>query len=194
MAECVIGKPEVLHPAVYHSERTTNQDLYNRTMTETQHPFDLILDRVVPVTTAHLWTGWTDPTTLMKWFCPLPYLTVECEIDLRPGGAFTTVMQSPEGQRFDNTGCFLEIEAGRRLVWTSALGAGYRPNALKPSSPDGPPSFHFTCELTFTEATDGARYHARGIHATEADRDAHAAMGFVEGWGAALDQLVALHN
>jgi uncharacterized protein YndB with AHSA1/START domain len=29
------------------------------------------------------------------------------------------------------------------------------------------------------------------MHATASDRDTHAEMGFAEGWGAALDQLVA---
>jgi uncharacterized protein YndB with AHSA1/START domain len=153
---------------------------------------DILLDRTVAVPTSHLWRGWTHPDTLMKWFCPLPFLTVECDIDLRPGGAFRTVMQSPEGQRFDNAGCFLEIEQETRLVWTSALGAGFRPNALAAAAADGPPPFHFTCELTFTPTESGSRYQAVGMHTTAADRAAHEAMGFVDGWGAALDQLVAL--
>jgi uncharacterized protein YndB with AHSA1/START domain len=153
---------------------------------------DLLLDRVVPISIANVWKGWTDPATLMKWFCPLPYLTVECDIDLRPGGVFRTVMQSSEGQRFDNSGCYLEVVEGTRLVWTSALGPGFRPQALPPSSPDGPPSFHFTCELTFTSVAEGTRYQAKGMHTSAADRAAHEAMGFHDGWGAALDQLVAM--
>ncbi len=153
---------------------------------------DLVLDREVPVPVSHLWTGWTDPTTLMKWFCPLPFLTIECDIDLRPGGAFRTVMQSPEGETFDNLGCFLEVVPESRLVWTSALGPDFRPLDLKPVTADGPPSFHFTCELTFTATPTGSRYHARGLHTSVEDRAAHEAMGFTDGWGAALNQLVAL--
>jgi uncharacterized protein YndB with AHSA1/START domain len=155
---------------------------------------DIVLDRVVPVPVSHLWKGWTHPETLMKWFCPLPYLTVECDLDLRRGGGFRTVMQSPEGDRFDNTGCFLEIIEGQRLVWTSALGPGFRPKVMDVAVEGGPPTFHFTCELTFTPEANGSRYVARGIHATAADRSTHEAMGFVDGWGAALDQLVALYE
>ncbi len=161
-------------------------------MTAHDPDLDLILDREVPAPVSHLWHGWTDPTTLMKWFCPLPYLTVECDIDLRPGGAFRTVMQSPEGEKFDNTGCYLEVVPESRLVWTSALGPGFRPQPVEAPTADGPPAFHFTCELTFTTTATGARYYARGIHGSAEDRNAHAAMGFTEGWGAALDQLVGL--
>jgi uncharacterized protein YndB with AHSA1/START domain len=38
----------------------------------------------------------------------------------------------------------------------------------------------------------GTRYVARVLHLDEAGREKHKAMGFVEGWGKALDQLVAL--
>jgi uncharacterized protein YndB with AHSA1/START domain len=167
---------------------------YGEDVSAFNQDLDLVLDRIVAVPVSHLWKGWTDPETLMKWFCPLPFLTVECDIDLRPGGEFRTVMQSPEGHRFDNTGCFVEVIQDSRLVWTTALGAGFRPNPLGPAADDGPPPFHFTCELTFTSVEQGARYKAIGMHTTAADRAAHEAMGFVDGWGAALDQLVALWN
>ena len=38
----------------------------------------------------------------------------------------------------------------------------------------------------------GTRYHAQVHHVDAAGRDAHAAMGFEQGWSAALDQLVEL--
>ncbi len=41
--------------------------------------------------------AWTVPAHLIKWFTLRPWSTVECEPDLRPGGVFNTVMQSPEG-------------------------------------------------------------------------------------------------
>jgi hypothetical protein len=36
-------------------------------------------------------------------------MTTECEIDLRPGGKFRTVMRGPDGTTMDNTGCYLEV-------------------------------------------------------------------------------------
>jgi len=90
---------------------------------------DLVLERVVEVPKELVWLAWTDSEHLKKWFTPAPWRTVDCEIDLRPGGIFRTVMQGPEGQEFSNAGCYLEIVENEKLVWTGALGPGYRPRA-----------------------------------------------------------------
>ena len=145
---------------------------------------ELVLERVVPLSPEALWRGWTDPGLLPQWFCPLPWKVVETEIDLRPGGIFRTVMQGPDGTRMDNSGCFLELQPPHRLVWTSALAPGYGP-ALEVS---GIPTF--TCILTFEAVEGGTRYTARALHRDEATAQAHHAMGFHEGWGQALTQLV----
>ena len=54
---------------------------------------DLILEREIDVPPELVWRAWTEPQHLMKWFTPAPWKTVECEIDLRPGGIFRTVMR-----------------------------------------------------------------------------------------------------
>jgi uncharacterized protein YndB with AHSA1/START domain len=146
---------------------------------------DLVLERVVDVPRERVWAAWTQPKHLKKWFTPAPWKTVECEIDLRPGGIFRTVMRSPEGQDFPGIGCYLEVVKNERLVWTGALLPGYRP-ASTPIEPV------FTCILTFKKQGKGTQYTALVIHEDEDARIKHAAMGFHDGWGKALDQLVAL--
>ncbi len=152
---------------------------------------DLVLTRTVDVPPALVWKAWTVPKHLMPWFCPLPWKTVECEIDLRPGGRFHTVMQSPEGEKFPNVGCYLEVIEGERLAWTDALLPGYRPApAAAPDSAShgvGP----FTAVITIAKHGKGTNYTAMALHSDEARRKAHEAMGFHQGWGTALDQLVA---
>ena len=87
---------------------------------KTDPRLDLVLERVVEVPPELVWKAWTEPEHLKRWFTPLPWTTVECEIDLRPGGIFRTVMRSPEGQDHPNMGCYLEVVPNRRLVWTDA--------------------------------------------------------------------------
>ncbi|MFZ5842555.1 MAG: SRPBCC family protein [Pseudomonadota bacterium] len=154
---------------------------------------DLMFERVVDIAPELVWRAWTEPQHIVKWFTPKPWQTPECEIDLRPGGRFYTVMQSPEGERVAGASCYLEIVPNRKLVWTSALEPGYRPIAPKTSS-GSCADFLFTAvimlEPVSTGKSTGTKYTAMVIHADEESRKQHEAMGFEEGWGAALDQLV----
>jgi uncharacterized protein YndB with AHSA1/START domain len=141
---------------------------------------DLVLERVIDVPPELVWQAWTNPEDLKAWFAPRPWMTVACEIDLRPGGAFRTVMRSPEGQEFPGAGCYLEVVPRERLVWTDALLPGYRPS----------PEPFFTAVVTMEAVGSGTRYRAVAIHRDEAGKARHEAMGFHAGWSTVLDQLV----
>lgn len=151
--------------------------------------YDLRLERIVDVPPALVWRAWTEPEHLVKWFTPKPWQTVDCEIDLRPGGLFRTVMRSPEGEEFPNVGCYLETVEERLLSWTNALGPGFRPAVTEG---EGCAGFAFTAIIRLEPHGDGTKYIATALHAKEEDRKSHADMGFEEGWGTALDQLVAV--
>lgn len=104
-------------------------------------------------------------------------------MELRPGGAFFTVMNGPQGERFENLGVFLEIVPGERLVMTDAFAPGWRPIG-KP---------FMASSVTLSDAADGhTHYEARAMHWNAETRAEHAAMGFHQGWGIAADQLAAL--
>lgn len=150
---------------------------------------DLVFEREIEISPEAVWAAWTVPTNITQWFTPAPWETIDCEIDLRPGGIFRTVMRSPEGQEFPNLGCYLEIIPNEKLVWTNALAPGYRPISA-PSIPEG--DFAFTAMVSMLPHEQGTKYTAVVIHSSEADRKKHESMGFEEGWGKALDQLVEL--
>lgn len=149
---------------------------------------DLVLERVVDVPRELVWKAWTTPEHIKKWFTPAPWTTVACEIDLRPGGIFRTVMRSPEGEEFPNVGCYLEIIENEKLVWTDALGPGFRPS----SEPSSCGTSYLTAVLILEPHGSGTKYTAIALHSSEEGRKKHEEMGFEEGWGKALDQLVAL--
>ncbi|MEP7117401.1 MAG: SRPBCC family protein [Acidobacteriota bacterium] len=152
---------------------------------------DLVLERIVDVPPVLVWKAWTTPEILMKWFTPVPWSTVACELDLRPGGIFSTVMRSPEGQDFPNLGCVLEVVDGARFAWTSALGPGFRPQGAATTSLDDG-AIDFTAVISIEPHGSGTKYTAVAIHGREDACRKHKAMGFHDGWGTALTQLVAV--
>ena len=151
---------------------------------------DLLLERIVDVPRELVWRAWTTPEHIKKWFTPAPWTTVDCEIDLRPGGIFRTVMRSPEGQTFPNVGCYLEIVENERLIWTNAVAPGYRPNESPAACPGD--AFYFTSVISLEARGNGTKYSALVMHADGASCKRHEDMGFHNGWNAALDQLITL--
>ena len=148
---------------------------------------DLVLERVVDVPRHLVWEAWTKPEHLKKWFCPVPWSVTDCTIDLRPGGIFRTVFRSPEGQETPNVGCYLEVVTNERLVWTDALLPGFRP-----SSKGYLPEMPLTVIVQLEDEGKGTRYTAIALHRDPDGRKRHEEMGFFDGWGTTLDQLVAL--
>jgi uncharacterized protein YndB with AHSA1/START domain len=152
---------------------------------------DLVLQRVVDVRRELVWAAWTKPEHLKKWFTPAPWTTVDCEIDLRPGGIFRTVMRSPEGHQHPTTGCYLEIVLHEKLVWTSALGPGYRPT-IRTGRTETCGELYFTAMILLEAEGERTKYTAIAMHGDEATSKRHEAMGFYDGWGTTLDQLVGI--
>lgn len=143
---------------------------------------DLVLEREVDVPRELVWKAWTEPEHLKVWFCPKPWSVSHCEMDVRPGGKFLTVMRSPEGADMPaEAGCFLEMVPNERLVWTDALLPGYRPKE----------NGFFTGIILLEATATGTHYTAIAKHKDAAGAKQHAEMGFHQGWGTALDQLVA---
>jgi uncharacterized protein YndB with AHSA1/START domain len=141
---------------------------------------DLKLERVVDAPRELIWTCWTTPEHIKNFFIPVPHKVTECDIELRVGGWFNTVYEV-DGQVMNNQAVYLEIDPGTKLVFTDGYTEGWKP-AENP---------FMTAILLLEDAGEGkTRYTAIARHATAEKRQQHAQMGFHEGWGIVLDQLV----
>lgn len=143
---------------------------------------DLVLTRVINTSPEKLYRAWTEPDLLKQWFAPLPWTTPVAELDVRPGGANHIVMRGPDGGESDNHGIYLEVDPGKRLVFTDAYLRGWEPS-------DKP---FMTVILTFEDLGGRTKYTALVRHWTKADKEQHEQMGFHVGWGKCTDQLEAL--
>lgn len=142
---------------------------------------DLVLERTIDLTPEQVYKAWTDQEGIKNWFCPAPWKTIVCEMDLRPGGKFKTVMQSPEGQEYPGEGCFIELIPNKKIVWTDAINGSLRPSAQP----------FMTAMLLLEPSGAGTKYTAIALHKDEETRKRHEDMGFLQGWSIVADQLVA---
>lgn len=144
---------------------------------------DLVLQRTLDAPCDKLWRCWTEPELLNQWFCPKPWYVSESRLDIRPGGEFFTVMNGPNGERFDNLGVYLEIVPQERIVFTDAFFPDWRPS--------GRP--FMAADIRFEDAGNGrTEYKATAMHWSEDAKKEHEEMGFHDGWNKAADQLEAL--
>lgn len=143
---------------------------------------ELVLTRLIAAPPAKVYAAWTTPELLVQWFVPRPWSVARAELDVRPGGRSLIVMRNPEGLEFPNPGVYLEVVPNRRLVFTDAYTEAWQPSE-KP---------FFTGIISFDEEAGGTRYTATARHWNAVDCEAHAKMGFHEGWGQCAEQLAEL--
>ena len=141
---------------------------------------ELVITRVIDARREKVYHAWT--RQLPQWWGPHGMTTPVCEMDLRPGGLFRTVMRAPDGTEYPTRGLFLEVIENQKIVFTDAYDVGWAPN----------PDAFFISITTFEDVGGKTKYTARALHWTVANREVHEKMGFYQGWGESLDRLVAL--
>jgi len=147
------------------------------------HAFDLVLERVIDAPPEKIYRAYTDPAILSQWFAPKPWSITDAVIEPRVGGRFNFVMHGPDGERFPNSGVFLEVVPNRRLISTDAFTPDWKPT--------GQP--FMTARIELESTGDGkTKYTATASHWNEATMKQHEEMGFHEGWGQVADQLAEI--
>jgi len=144
---------------------------------------DLTISRVIKAPRPMVWSAWADPRAFEQWWVPHPEICRVVTMDLVPGGGFVTELSvdgGPFGPHF--SGCFLAVEPERRLVFTNALLAGFRP-AAQP---------FMTAHIGLADHPEGTEYTAHVMHKDPETRELHDEMGFFDGWGTVIGQLAEL--
>jgi uncharacterized protein YndB with AHSA1/START domain len=137
---------------------------------------ELRLTRVINGAIEDVYRAWTDPEVLSQWWGLVDFTTPEVQLDVRPGGGYRVVMQSPDGRSMAITGTYFDVEPPRRLVFTWRWESGV---------PDTVESV-VTVELSpLGDQTELVLTHA-GFP------DAATAAPYGDGWEAALPKLAAL--
>ncbi len=80
----------------------------------------LTLKRRLRALPAQVYSAWTEPEKLKRWFCPGDTQLTLAEFDTRKGGRYRIVARSPDGEEHDVSGVFREVVPNEKLVYTWA--------------------------------------------------------------------------
>ncbi len=78
----------------------------------------LTMRRTFPASQARVFSAWTTPALLMKWWGPKDVVCPLAEVDLRVGGAYCIGNRLPDGKEIWIRGVFETVDAPARLVYT----------------------------------------------------------------------------
>ena len=81
---------------------------------------EVVFSRVFDAPRELLWTAWSEPRHLHRWFGPTGYTTTTHEFAFVPGGVWRFVMHGPDGTDTPNTIVFRELDPPSRLVYENS--------------------------------------------------------------------------
>lgn len=81
----------------------------------------LTLRRVFNARIEKVFSAWTDPAALSRWFGPGGFSVIRSTVDLTVGGQYEIVLLPPEGESITHSGTYVAIERPHSLVFTWVL-------------------------------------------------------------------------
>jgi uncharacterized protein YndB with AHSA1/START domain len=84
---------------------------------------EIVITRTFRAPAQIVFDAWTRPEHVKRWWAPRSrgVTLVECDADLRPGGAYRYVLARGKQEHFAFSGKYLEITRPTRLVYTQSL-------------------------------------------------------------------------
>ena len=79
---------------------------------------DLVMERTFDAPRELVWTAFTDPAIVPRWWGPHGTTTKVVEMDVRPGGRWRYVSSAPDREDVAFYGEYLEVTAPERFRWT----------------------------------------------------------------------------
>lgn len=78
----------------------------------------VVFARRFSASAAELYEAWTEPDIMRLWLAPGPNIVIQCETDVRIGGALLIRTQSPDGAVHTINGTYRDLAPGKRIVLT----------------------------------------------------------------------------
>ena len=122
---------------------------------------DLVFERTFDAPREQVWTAFTDPDIVPRWWGPHGTTTTVVEMDVRPGGTWRYVSRAAERDDVTFYGEYLEVDPPRGLKWTfmfdvDGVGPMGGPETFVFDEVDGKTKVTSIGHMGSAEAIDGA--------------------------------------
>lgn len=167
-----------------------------RTDATSQGDRRIVMTRTFDATPQEVFRAWTEPELWAQWFAPDPMTVPRAETDPRPGGRYTFVMRDEDGNDYESTGEFVEVDAGRKIVYTDSsesMPASFTDmiNEMRGQEP-GTPLADGIATVTFEDMGGRTKMTFSEEFDSQGTRDAWVQMQMVEGLDQGFDKLERL--
>lgn len=113
---------------------------------------EVLITRTFDAPRELVFRAWTNPEQLASWYAPHGCSIAFRQLEVRPGGAFHSVIRTPDGKDCWCRGTYTELVAPERIVYTMAV-ADADGNLIAPIDAGMEPEWpgETTVTVTFTE-------------------------------------------
>jgi uncharacterized protein YndB with AHSA1/START domain len=137
---------------------------------------EIVITREYDAPARLLFTAWSTPEHLRRWFGPKGWPLTLCEVDFRVGGTWRFAMTGSTGvQNTPFGGEYLEIEPNRKIVFSNTF--------------EKPGAETLLVTVTFDERDGRTTVTIHTLFSSVAVKEWHEAQGYAAGYNSALDQL-----
>jgi uncharacterized protein YndB with AHSA1/START domain len=134
---------------------------------------DAVIERVYDAPRRLVFKCWAEPERAARWWGPKGFTTIECRMDIRPGGTWRLGMRGDDGTEHWRRGVYREVVEPERLVFTFGR-----------EEPDGSLGPETLVTVTLAEAGTGTRLTLRQTaFPSAASREAT-----LRGWTSSLER------
>ena len=136
---------------------------------------EIVITRTFEAARELVFTVWTTPEYVRRWWTSTEAPLIMCEIDLRVGGRWRYVSRDASGVELGWSGVYRVIEAPRRLVTTETF--------------EGSPGVEAITTLGLTERAGRTTMTITVRHDSQENRDNHVSSGMEAGLNRSLRRI-----
>ena len=150
----------------------------NDTAMELMSDQEIVISRTFRAPPHIVFEAWTRAELVKRWWAPkaLGVQMVECQADVRAGGAYRYVIRSAAGNEYAFSGTYTEVTPPTRLVYTQVFEPMAGAGAV-------------VVTVTFDEHGGRTRLMSRELYPSKEARDAALASGMEKGMRDTMNQL-----